>query len=125
VEALWPPVGEYKGRMVARTPGRSSRDSLLPASPVLTGEMVMNLRVSRFFGPLLRLSIRPHVDFICMQTFLIIRGNAIEVLKQLQNKVDCVITSPAYYEQRIYGTTNARQRWLALWKSLSRDLSIG
>jgi len=38
--------------------------------------------------------------------FSIIRGNAIEVLKQLQNKVDCVITSPAYYQQRIYGTSS-------------------
>jgi site-specific DNA-methyltransferase (adenine-specific) len=35
--------------------------------------------------------------------FSIIRGNAIEVLKQLQNKVDCVITSPPYYLQRSYG----------------------
>jgi hypothetical protein len=33
VEALWPPVGEYKGRMVARTPGRSSRASLFPPPP--------------------------------------------------------------------------------------------
>ena len=37
--------------------------------------------------------------------FSIIRGNAIEVLKQLQTKVDCVITSPAYYQQRNYGTS--------------------
>ena len=35
--------------------------------------------------------------------FSIIRGNAIEVLKQLQNKVDSVITSPPYYLQRSYG----------------------
>jgi DNA modification methylase len=40
------------------------------------------------------------------EPFSIIRGNAIEVLKQLQNKVDCVITSPAYYQQRIYGTSS-------------------
>jgi DNA modification methylase len=36
--------------------------------------------------------------------FSIIRGNAIEVLKQLP-KVDCVITSPPYYQQRNYGTS--------------------
>ena len=35
----------------------------------------------------------------------IIRGNASEMLKQLQTKVDCVVTSPAYYQQRIYGTS--------------------
>ena len=39
--------------------------------------------------------------------FSIIRGNAIEVLKQLPTKVDCVITSPAYYQQRIYGTSDS------------------
>jgi DNA modification methylase len=39
------------------------------------------------------------------EPFSIIRGNAIEVLKQLQNKVDCVITSPPYYQQRSYGTS--------------------
>jgi DNA modification methylase len=37
--------------------------------------------------------------------FSIIRGDAIEVLKQLQNKVDCVITSPPYYQQRSYGAS--------------------
>jgi DNA modification methylase len=42
-----------------------------------------------------------------MRTFLNHPGNAIEVLKQLQNKVDCVITSPAYYQQRIYGTSSS------------------
>jgi DNA modification methylase len=41
------------------------------------------------------------------EPFAIIRGNAIEVLKQLQTKVDCVITSPAYYQQRIYGTSSS------------------
>jgi site-specific DNA-methyltransferase (adenine-specific) len=39
------------------------------------------------------------------EPFAIIRGDAIEVLKQLPTKVDCVITSPAYYQQRIYGTS--------------------
>jgi DNA modification methylase len=39
------------------------------------------------------------------QPFSIIRGNAIEVLKQLPTKVDCVITSSAYYQQRNYGTS--------------------
>jgi hypothetical protein len=46
------------------------------------------------------------ISFAC-QPFSIIRGNAIEVLKQLQAKVDCVITSPAYYQQRIYGTNSS------------------
>jgi DNA modification methylase len=44
------------------------------------------------------------ISFAC-QPFSIIRGNAIEVLKQLPTKVDCVITSPAYYQQRNYGTS--------------------
>jgi DNA modification methylase len=44
------------------------------------------------------------ISFSC-EPFSIIRGNAIEVLKQLQTKVDCVITSPAYYQQRNYGTS--------------------
>jgi DNA modification methylase len=46
------------------------------------------------------------MTFSC-DPFSIIRGNAIEVLKQLQTKVDCVITSPAYYQQRIYGTSSS------------------
>ncbi len=46
------------------------------------------------------------ISFAC-QPFSIIRGNAIEVLKQLQGKVDCVITSPAYYQQRNYGTSTS------------------
>ena len=46
------------------------------------------------------------ISFAC-QPFSIIRGNAIEVLKQLPTKVDCVITSPAYYQQRIYGTSSS------------------
>jgi site-specific DNA-methyltransferase (adenine-specific) len=41
------------------------------------------------------------------EPFSIIRGNAIEVLKKLPTKVDCVITSPAYYQQRIYGTSSS------------------
>jgi site-specific DNA-methyltransferase (adenine-specific) len=43
---------------------------------------------------------------ISCAAFSIIRGNAIEVVKQLQTKVDSVITSPAYYQQRIYGTSS-------------------
>ena len=41
------------------------------------------------------------------EPFAIIRGNAIEVLKKLPTKVDCVITSPPYYQQRIYGTSSS------------------
>jgi DNA modification methylase len=44
------------------------------------------------------------MTFSC-EPFSIIRGNAIEVLKQLQTKADCVITSPPYYLQRRYGTS--------------------
>jgi DNA modification methylase len=47
------------------------------------------------------------ISFAC-EPFSIIRGNAIEVLKQLPTKVDCVITSPAYYQQRIYGTSASK-----------------
>src|ERR1700686_3291552 len=43
-------------------------------------------------------------SFAC-EPFSIIRGNAIEVLKQLHTKVDCVITSPPYYQQRRNGTS--------------------
>src|SRR5580692_6784696 len=46
------------------------------------------------------------MTFSC-EPFSIIRGNAIEVLKQLHTKVDCVITSPAYYQQRVYGTSSS------------------
>jgi DNA modification methylase len=45
------------------------------------------------------------MTFSC-KPFHILRGNAIEVLKQLQTKVDCVITSPPYYIQRSYGTSS-------------------
>ena len=45
-------------------------------------------------------------SFSC-QPFTIIRGDAIEALKQLPTKVDCVITSPPNYQQRIYGTSSS------------------
>jgi site-specific DNA-methyltransferase (adenine-specific) len=48
---------------------------------------------------------RMSTSFAC-QLFPIIRGNALQVLKQLPAKVDCVITSPPYYQQRIYGTSS-------------------
>src|SRR5580704_9854414 len=37
--------------------------------------------------------------------FFILRGNAIDVLATLQTKVDSVITSPPYYQQRSYGAS--------------------
>ena len=40
------------------------------------------------------------ISFAC-EPFSIIRGSAIEVLKQ-SNWIAFVITSPAYYQQRIY-----------------------
>jgi DNA modification methylase len=46
------------------------------------------------------------MTFSC-KPFYILRGNAIEVLKQLPTKVDSVITSPAYYQQRIYGNSSS------------------
>jgi len=46
------------------------------------------------------------MTFSC-KPFYILRGNAIEVLKQLPTKVDLVITSPAYYQQRIYGNSSS------------------
>jgi hypothetical protein len=61
---------------------------------------VMNLRVSRSLGPFMRLSIRSHVDFICMRTFLNHQGERHRGVEAKQ--LDCVITSPAYYQQRIY-----------------------
>jgi site-specific DNA-methyltransferase (adenine-specific) len=45
------------------------------------------------------------MTFSC-DPFFILRGNAIDVLATLQTKVDCVVTSPAYYQQRIYGTSS-------------------
>ena len=66
----------------------------------------MNLRVSRSFGRSLPLGISPHDLFI--RTFLNYQGQChIEVVKQLPTKVDSVITSPAYYQQRIYGTSSS------------------
>jgi DNA modification methylase len=41
------------------------------------------------------------------EPFSIIRGNAIEVVKQLPTKVDSVVTSPPYYQQRTYGTSSS------------------
>jgi DNA modification methylase len=46
------------------------------------------------------------MSFSC-EPFSIIRGNAIEVVKQLPTKVDSVVTSPAYYQQRTYGTSSS------------------
>jgi DNA methylase len=46
-------------------------------------------------------------SFSC-EPFSIIRGNAIKVLKnQLHAKIDCVITSPPYYNQRHYGSDSS------------------
>jgi DNA modification methylase len=42
--------------------------------------------------------------FSC-KPFRILRGNAIDQLKQMETKVDCVVTSPPYYNQRRYGTS--------------------
>jgi putative NIF3 family GTP cyclohydrolase 1 type 2 len=58
----------------------------------------MNLRAPRSDGPSLPISISPHDEFI--RTISIIRGNGNEVFKKRTTKVDCVITSPAYYQQR-------------------------
>jgi DNA methylase len=71
---------------------------------ILTGEpssiaFFLGLRCASVLG-------RMSISFAC-EPFSIIRGNAIEVLKRLQTKVDCVITSPAYYQQRIYGTSSS------------------
>jgi site-specific DNA-methyltransferase (adenine-specific) len=41
------------------------------------------------------------------ESFRIIRGDAVEVLKQLPTQVDCVITSPPYYNQRNYGPSSS------------------
>ena len=46
------------------------------------------------------------MTFSC-KPFYILRGNATEVVKQLPTKVDSVITSPAYYQKRIYGTSSS------------------
>jgi hypothetical protein len=39
------------------------------------------------------------------EPFSIIRGNAIEVLKQLHIEVDCVVTAPPCYNQGDYGAS--------------------
>jgi site-specific DNA-methyltransferase (adenine-specific) len=39
----------------------------------------------------------------CCEPFTIIRGNSLDLLKELQTKVDCVLTSPPYFKQRVYG----------------------
>ena len=44
------------------------------------------------------------MTFSC-EPFYILSGNAIDVLTKLQTKVDCVVTSPPYYQQRNYGTS--------------------
>ena len=44
--------------------------------------------------------------FSC-EPFSILRGNAIEVLKQRETKVDCVVTSPPYFQQRVYGASTS------------------
>jgi site-specific DNA-methyltransferase (adenine-specific) len=53
--------------------------------------------------------------FSC-ERFSILRGNAMDLLKQLQTKVDCVITSPPYYNQRDYGSSSSE---------LGRESSVG
>jgi DNA modification methylase len=42
---------------------------------------------------------------VSCEPFYILRGNAVEVLKQLPTRVDYVITSPPYYQQRNYGAS--------------------
>jgi hypothetical protein len=43
--------------------------------------------------------------FSC-EPYLIIRGDALQALRQLQT-VDCVVTSPPYFNQRSYGESSA------------------
>jgi predicted nucleic acid-binding protein len=59
----------------------------------------MGLRCESVFGGM--------TNSFSREAFYILRGNAVEVLKQPQNKVDCVVTSPPYYQQRNYGTAGA------------------
>jgi site-specific DNA-methyltransferase (adenine-specific) len=54
-------------------------------------------------------------SFSC-EPFTILRGNAIEELKQLRTEVDCVISSPPYYNQREYGSSS---------DELGRESSVG
>jgi DNA modification methylase len=53
--------------------------------------------------------------FSC-KPFTIIRGNAIDVLHQLPTEVDCVVTSPPYFNQRNYGPSSCE---------LGREPSVG
>ena len=46
-------------------------------------------------------------NLISCEPFSVTRGNAIHVLSQLQATVGCVVTSPPYYNQRIYGTSTS------------------
>jgi DNA modification methylase len=46
------------------------------------------------------------ISFAC-EPFSILRGNAIDVLSQLHTTVDCVVTSPPYFNQRTYGTSTS------------------
>ena len=46
------------------------------------------------------------MTFSC-DPFFILRGNAIDVLATLQTKVDSLITSPPYYQQRSYGASTS------------------
>jgi site-specific DNA-methyltransferase (adenine-specific) len=45
-------------------------------------------------------------SFSC-EPYSIIKGDALDVLKHLQTTVDCVVTSPPYFNQRSYGTSTA------------------
>src|ERR1035441_2985109 len=54
------------------------------------------------------------ISFSC-EPFSILRGSALDVLPNLP-PVDCVVTSPPYYQQRLYGT-NAGE--------LGRESSLG
>ena len=65
----------------------------------------MHHPVPRSDGPSMRSVLGRMANSFSCEPFAITRGNAIEVLEQPQNKVGLVITSPAYYQQRIYGTS--------------------
>ena len=54
-------------------------------------------------------------SFSC-EPYSIIKGDALDVLKRLQTRVDCVVTSPPYFHQRSYGTSTAE---------LGREPSVG
>jgi DNA modification methylase len=55
-------------------------------------------------------------NFFSCEPFSILRGNTLDVLKQLQTKVDGVVTSPPYYQQRRYGPSSSE---------LGRESSVG